>query len=249
MGGSESKSDVGVTNKVINSVFQKEIQNCGISTKQYQYNGPIVVSGNGTLSNSSINQIATVNASCLQSSDKVSSLQNDIINQLQQAAEAKGSWMSQMLNKNITEIKSNIANEVRNNFTSETIKNCGISAEQTQINKGIFISDNGKVDDFQINQATDAYLQCTQKLAENLSFKNALDSSVQAKASSDSSFFDFSSLVWVGIAVLVFIVAVILIMKMTGSSKKTGGRGKKKVAFGGVEVLDQAELDGYIVRN
>ncbi|ARA71878.1 hypothetical protein BNJ_00035 [Kaumoebavirus] len=248
MGGTESKSDVGVTNKVINSVFQKEIQNCGVTIEQYQNTGPIIVRGDGTLSNSTISQIATVNASCLQTSDKVASLQNEITNQLQQLADANGSWMSQMLNKNVAEIKSNIANEVRNNFNSETIKNCGVAAKQTQISAGLIIEGNGKVDNFQIQQAADAYLKCTQKLSDNLSFKNALDSAVKAQTNADSSFFDFSSIVWIGIAILVFIVAVILIIRMTGGNKKVGGRQSRKKKTGGVEVLNQDEIDGYLVR-
>ena len=164
MGGSKSKSVQKVFNEVINDVVSRNTQRCGTNIEQDIEFGDISGSGNTF----GIDQNAMMDVTCLQDTELLTQLTNDMKTDLAQLIETQSEALFGVLGKSESDTTQDIKNKVLNKITVENIQ----ESVQSTIQK--FKAGNVSGDNNTINIS-----QSAETIAKNMT-ENLLKSEIES---------------------------------------------------------------------
>jgi hypothetical protein len=105
-----------------------------------------------------LTQQAQISTQAMQSAQTVSSMQTDLINQLQQSAVMSSPAVLSAFSDSQDNVNAYISNEVQNKLTSSVLQQCALNINQDQ--SVTIIATSSTVSNVDVSQVIDAYSSC-----------------------------------------------------------------------------------------
>lgn len=215
MGGSSSKASSKVVTDIITNIITNDMLTCAVYVQQTQ---SIDIKGSGNvLDGVGQYQSYEIDIDCLQDSNRINELQNEIANAVAQYAEATGVAVISALGASHSKVKSEIINRIKNTVNMSSIMNCATAINQSQ--KISVDGDRNILRNVTQEQFAKMVRSCVQNIASKTTLVNQLDNEVdQESQATTEGPFDFitdaitdmfNSPVTMFFVFLVIIVAVI----------------------------------------
>lgn len=180
-GGSKSKADVSVSNKIISEVLTKTFIEYSTRIQQAQV---ISVSGSYNVVQDIVqHQAFNIDSQAVSGSHVVNSMQAEMANKLQQAAATNTQAVLSAVNgKSEAEVNSRITNEIRNVISDETVIKISVGINQQQ---GIYVSGNHNiVKNISQDQLGDMVTEAVKNATQRSTFLASIDNALEQKAAS-----------------------------------------------------------------
>lgn len=132
MGGTTSKSTFQQLTDISTDVTTKTIMSCSTAATQNQMISLQNVKGDVNISGVNMNQGASINMSCIMSTDMQSQISTQVAAAIAQTAESKGQAVLSALGRTKSEAQTNIQTMIRNNITNVTQSDISASISQSQ---------------------------------------------------------------------------------------------------------------------
>lgn len=207
MGASRSKAVIQSLSEQITNVTIQVAQRCVVISTQKQ-----IVNNRNTGwrigGSANIVQATTISSNCLQDSQLITQVQNEIINVLSQSAEAKAAF-----GFSDADARINIENRVRNNINASVVNETLVKIEQGQeINNENLNLEIGYTLD--VKQGAEAYAAAVLKTVVDSGIMNQIANTVDQEAASSgfdpSAIFASSAIIFLVIVFIVIVIAVIV---------------------------------------
>ena len=216
MGGSESKSQSNVLNKILLSSLQKNVSNCASYSdisQNLEFSG-----SNINIKDMNIKQTFALNQNCVTDQKAISDVKSDFLASLAQEAKKNGVAGFTALDRGKTETYNNMVNEVDLAFSKENISNCVASFNQSQ--NILFNGKNINAVGLEIEQNITASLNCITKQFSTDGVVNNVATAIDQKTDevNENLFTPFTDMISsiangpMGIVYSIFAVIVFIIM-------------------------------------
>jgi len=132
MGGTRARNTSDILTDIATDVTQENIASCTTSATQEQILEVTAKGGTVDLSGVKMGQSASVDATCVMSSEMSASIQNDIANAIVQEVTSKGIGLLSALGSTSAEAIANIKTQLEQVLNQKTIQQALTSVSQTQ---------------------------------------------------------------------------------------------------------------------
>lgn len=180
MGGSSSKNKSTVIAETLNKVMVSSMQNCSNYVDLTQ---ELVVKGDGNvLSNVQMNQVFSSIMTCVNKTEWMTKLQNDLTAAVKQSAESQSVALLGVLGNSDAEVDNYIRNSIENSINVSTMSSLVNNIKQKQ---SIYVEGVGNtLINISMNQMNTNISSSTQELIGTVDVLNKIASSVDQKAKS-----------------------------------------------------------------
>lgn len=222
-------SSVDIANQVTNAVASAIVSNnssCGSNVTQGQQLNFGKVVGNFNAAGVDMEQNASVNLSCLQTSINSTDLASQITEQLKQQAKTSNSGQNIGVQVSTSVAASNIVNNISQSINMSNIKSCLASTNQAQVIGAEYVGGNVDLSNIKMKQAVSLVASCIQSDKNTSSLINKLATTVQQETAAENvGFLNMGSLGLLIAAIVGIMVLLAVIKAMTGSQSRGSGSG------------------------
>jgi len=227
--GAQVSTAVDTSTQITNAVASAVVSNnssCGSSTTQGQNISFGKIKGDFNASGINMEQNASVNLSCLQTSVDSTSLASNIMEKLSQQAKTSNSGQNIGAQVSTSVAATKLVNNIAESVNLSNVKACLAATNQSQVVGAEYVGGNVNLSDIKMSQAVNLVASCIQSDKNTSNLINKLATTIQQESAAENKgFLNMGNIGLIIAAIIGVIVLLAIIKEMSGGGAGNAGKG------------------------